>query len=140
MEQLMTEQQQAEQAPETIEFGGVVWIRRKPTDSDPENWDGLASERSVYVHRYPGRDEWCWQCSFNELRYKHKLLSDRASGLADSREEAMQAALDASSRVRDYLAELVDVLTGLGAITDGSEYQRGYKGGQVDLKAKVMDL
>lgn len=140
MEQLMIEQQQAEQALETIEFGGVVWTLSKPSASNPEDWEGCANERDIRVHLYPNERYWNWQCNFKELRGKHELLSSLASGLVYSREEAMQAAIDASSRVKDYLVELVEALGKLGAITDGSEYRRGFKAGQVDFKAKVLDL
>lgn len=139
MEQLMIEQQQAEQALETIEFGGVVWTLRKPSAINPEEWEGCANERQIRVHLYPNERYWKWQCEFKELEGKHELLTSRASCLVYSREEAMQAAIDASSRVKDYLVELVEVLGRLGAITE-SEYQRGFKAGQVDLKAKVLDL
>lgn len=143
MEQLMIEQQKAEQALETINFGGVVWVKQpgilgRNNETYKAGLPGGGDE-FVYVSQY-NNGTWNWQRKFYFFEYSDEpsLFADRAGGVVGTRDKAMLAALAADKST--YMAELVDALAAAGFIAADSNYQRGFRDGQAALKTVIAGL
>lgn len=123
-------------SPETIDFGGIEWVKRSGCE---ETYNAhLPTGGYVYVARYEtGR--WNWQRMFEfDFAREPQFFSDRASDIVDTRDEAMAAALAADKSA--YIAELVDALMAAGFIAADSNYQRGFRDGQLALKTVIAGL
>lgn len=134
MEQII-EQIAEEKTAESVEFGGVFWTKRAGRENT-YNADMPGGEY-VYVSQYDDKS-WNWQRKFGFNFAEPNLLSDRAGGVVRTRDEAMRAALDADKTA--YITELTDALAAAGFIGADSNYSRGFRDGQVALKAAISGI
>ncbi|MGD9788616.1 MAG: hypothetical protein AB7U30_11785 [Sulfuricellaceae bacterium] len=134
MEQIIDQQQT--EAPETIEFGGRVWTKKENDGDQLQTWEsGTTRLDYFYVSQYPS-GEWNWQRKFNLEFVMPPLMTDRATGIVATREEAMEAAIKAD--LHSAIDALIDTLSKAGLITHDN-YQKGFQDGKNALKKAIME-
>lgn len=128
-----------EAAPDSIEYGGVVWLR-DPDRSVP-SYHATSNHIKLHVVQYtpdddyaPGR--WCWQAYFDDLPgiERPNVLSLNGGAIADTREDAMFCCINAYGSWLDDMQNLLRILR------PDDQYAQGFRAGQEDIKAKIAEV
>lgn len=92
-------------APEELECGGAVWFREQ---SEAEQWKGWVNGDCVQIRVIEKAYRWERKCAEAEDLLKLcNSFGNELSGEAATREEAMQAAIDAPDKLRELAAKFV---------------------------------
>ncbi len=127
------------QRPETIEFGGLVWNK---TGRDEQVYKTSQAGCGEYRISQYGEDSgycagrWHFAVEFKFTttpEFKTAVLMMEARGVIDTRDEAMQACLDAKDK---FIADLKNLSVVLGL----NDYFLGYLEGQAALSKSVMEV
>ncbi len=125
--------------PETIAFGGKTWKRRIPGEPGEVNYDAdrETGGEYFYIHRYPS-GSWCWQHQFPEKTGIPEAFDNRTSGLVDSLEDAMRAAID--STFAEHIQELLGWLDREGLLAGSDAFEAGIAAGRKQVFAEIENL
>jgi len=116
-------------APEELECGGAVWFREQ---GEAERWEGWVNGDCVQIRVVEKAYHWKRECA--EVEDLLKLCNsfwNELSGEAATREEAMQAAIDAPNKLRELAAKFV-----LGKPVEEA-YSRGVVDGREEMRTAI---
>lgn len=115
--------------PEELDFGGAVWFREQ---REAEQWEGWVNGDCVRILAV--EKAYCWERKCGEAEDLLKLCNsfkNELSGKAATREEAMQAAIDAPNKLRELAAKFV-----LGKPVEEA-YARGVVDGREEMRSAI---
>lgn len=116
-------------APEELECGGAVWFREQ---SEAEQWKGWVNGDCVQIRVIEKAYRWERKCAEAEDLLKLcNSFGNELSGEAATREEAMQAAIDAPDKLRELAAKFV---TGKPV---EEAYARGVVDGREEMRSAI---
>ncbi|CAG0926945.1 MAG: hypothetical protein F9K21_00455 [Rhodocyclaceae bacterium] len=115
--------------PDEMECGGVAWFREQ---GEAERWVGWVNGDCVLV--CGGEKAYCWSrgcAEAEDLLMLCNSFRNEFSGGAATREEAMQAAIDAPNKLRELAAKFV-----LGKPVEEA-YSRGVVDGREEMRSAI---
>lgn len=126
--------------PDSIEYGGVVWLRDK--GHDKPTYSTMRNHVWMRVSMYALDDEphvagrWCCHAHFDSVPDigRPDVLLLNSHRLADTREDAMAYCINA---LDDWLDDMQRVLH---ALRPSDPYQLGFIAGQQDIKTRVAEV
>lgn len=116
-------------APEELEYGGAVWFREQ---GEAEQWKGWVNGDCVQIRVVEKAYRWGRKCAeVEDLLRLCNSFGNEFSGKAATREEAMQAAIDAPDKLRELAAKFV-----LGKPIEEA-YSRGVVDGREEMRSAI---
>lgn len=114
---------------EELEFGGMVWFREQ---RETEGWQGCVDGECAIVIADRGHFYWRRECvQAKDLLTLCGSLWGALSGETASREDAMQAAIDAPNKLRELVSKFV-----LGKPVEEA-YARGVADGREEMRTAI---
>lgn len=115
--------------PEELDFGGAVWFREQ---REAEQWEGWLNGDCVQIRDDTKAYRWERECAeAKDLLKLCNRFGNELSGEAATREEAMQAAIDAPNKLGELAAKFV---TGKPV---EEAYARGVADGREEMRSAI---
>ncbi len=118
--------------PEELDFGGMAWFRGQ---GEAEQWEGWVNGDRVRIHAVNETCRWERKCAEAEnlLEFCDSFGSG-LSGKTATREEAMQAAIDAPNKLRELASKFV-----IGKLVEEA-YVRGVTDGREEMRSAIKSM